>query len=144
MKLTKAQVEAVVSEVNDQINRATKNRIDLFKGKADWEKVLLEIKDHNDLEEELTKAREKVEKLEEKFEDSENALEKKIEKFQTKYEVDVDWKWLERGEQPSFTLKFKDLREKIERSVTLLSIDTKEKITSDMLIEKMVSKFTQV
>ena len=71
-------------------------------------------------------------------------MEKKIEKFQTKYEVDVDWKWLERGEQPSFTLKFKDLREKIERSVTLLSIDTKEKITSDMLIEKMVSKFTQV
>ncbi len=144
MKLTKAQVEAVVSEVSYQINRATKNRIDLFKGKDDWEKVQLEIKQYQDLDDELTKARDLVEKLEEKFENFEKILDKKIDKFQKKYEVDVDWKWLESGEQPSFTLQFKDLNEKIERSVTLLTIDTKEKITSDMLIEKIVGKFTQV
>lgn len=144
MKLTKAQVEAVVSEVNDRINRATQNQIHLFKGKDEWEKIKTIVKEYQNLEKSLEKAKEAVEKLESDYEDFENSIEEKVKRFEKKFGVDVDWRYLEDNQEPTFRMEFKDLTEKIERTVTLMGIDTKEKITSDILIEKMVDKFSTV
>lgn len=144
MKLTKSQVEAIVDEVNDRINQATQNQINLFRGKSEWDKIQLSIKGYQEIEDKLEKSRAEVEKIEVEYEEYEESLRKKIAKFEEKYQTEVDWRYLESGEAPSFRMKFKDLKEKIERSVTLLSIDTKEKITSDVLIEKMVDKFSEV
>lgn len=144
MKLTKAQVEAIVSEVNDRINQATQNQIHLFKGKDEWEKIKTVIKEYQNLEKDLQKAKEAVDKLESDYEDFESKIEEKVKRFEKKFGVDVDWRYIEDNEEPSFRMEFKDLTAKIERTVTLLGIDTKEKITSDMLIEKMVDKFSTV
>jgi hypothetical protein len=144
MKLTKAQVEAVVSEVNDRINRATQSQIHLFKGKDEWEKIKTIVKEYQNLEKSLEKAKEAVEKLESDYEDFESDVEARIQRFEKKFGVDVDWKWIEDNEEPTFKMEFKDLTQKIERTVTLLGIDSKEKITSDLLIEKMVDKFSTV
>jgi oligoendopeptidase F len=144
MKLTKAQVEAVVSEVNDRINRATQSQIHLFKGKDEWEKIKTTVKEYQNLEKSLEKAKEAVEKLESDYEDFESDVEARIQRFEKKFGVDVDWKWIEDNEEPTFKMEFKDLTQKIERTVTLLGIDSKEKITSDLLIEKMVDKFSTV
>ncbi len=144
MKLTKAQVEAVVSEVNDRINRATQSQIHLFKGKDEWEKIKTIVKEYQNLEKSLEKAKEAVEKLESDYEDFESDVEARIQRFEKKFGVDVDWKCIEDNEEPTFKMEFKDLTQKIERTVTLLGIDSKEKITSDLLIEKMVDKFSTV
>ena len=144
MKLTKAQVEAVVSEVNDRITRATQSQIHLFKGKDEWEKIKTIVKEYQNLEKSLEKAKEAVEKLESDYEDFESDVEARIQRFEKKFGVDVDWKWIEDNEEPTFKMEFKDLTQKIERTVTLLGIDSKEKITSDLLIEKMVDKFSTV
>jgi len=144
MKLTKAQVEAVVSEVNDRINKATQNQIHLFKGKDEWEKIKTIVKEYQNLEKSLEKAKEAVEKLENDYDDFESEVHARIEKFEKKFGVDVDWKYIDDNEEPTFRMEFKDLSQKIERTVTLLGIDSKEKITSDLLIEKMVDKFSEV
>jgi hypothetical protein len=82
--------------------------------------------------------------LESDYEDFESDVEARIQRFEKKFGVDVDWKWIEDNEEPTFKMEFKDLTQKIERTVTLLGIDSKEKITSDLLIEKMVDKFSTV
>lgn len=144
MRLTKSQIEAIVAEVNDQINKATQNQIHLFKGKADWEKLQLVIKDYRDHENKLEKAREQVEQLETQYQNLEEIVRQKVKHFEKKHGTDVDWTYLEDNEEPSFTLQTKDLGEKIERTLAIMSIDSKENITADMLIERMVEKFSHV
>lgn len=144
MRLSKAQVEAIVEEVNDQINKATQNQLHLFKGKADWEKLQLVIKDYQAIEKKLNKAREVVDDLETEYSEFEDKVKEKVKQFEKKHGTDVEWEYLDEDEDPKFTLKTKDLSAQIERTITLMSIDTKEKITSDMLIERMVEKFSKI
>lgn len=144
MRLTKSQIEAIVAEVNDQLNNATQNQIHLFKGKGDWEKLLLLIQDLKNEEKKLEKARTEIEKLEIQCENLEDIVREKVKKFEKKHGTDVDWEYIDEGEEPSFTLQTKDLGEKIERTIAIMTIDSKEKITADMLIERMVEKFSRV
>lgn len=144
MRLTKSQIEAIVAEVNDQLNNATQNQIHLFKGKGDWEKLLLLIQDLKNEEKKLEKARTEIEKLEIQCENLEDIVKEKVKKFEKKHGTDVDWEYIDEGEEPSFTLQTKDLGEKIERTIAIMTIDSKEKITADMLIERMVEKFSRV
>lgn len=144
MRLTKAQVEAIVEEVNEQINKSTQNQLHLFKGKADWEKLQLVIKEYQDLEKKLEKAREVVDDLEIQYSDLEEKVKERVKHFEKKHGTDVEWEYLDENEDPKFTLKTKDLSAQIERTITLMSIDTKEKVTSDMLIERMVEKFSKI
>ncbi len=144
MRLSKAQVEAIVEEVNEQINKSTQNQLHLFKGKADWEKLQLVIKEYQDLEKKLGKAREVVDDLEIQHSDLEEKVKERVKHFEKKHGTDVEWEYLDENEDPKFTLQTKDLSAQIERTITLMSIDTKEKVTSDMLIERMVEKFSKI
>lgn len=144
MGLTKAQVAAIVDEVNDQINKATQNQLHLFKGKADWEKLQLVIKEYQALEKKLEKAREVVEDLEREYSDLEDKVKPKVRHFEKKHGTNVEWEYLEPNEDPKFTLQTKDLTAQVERTLTLMTIDSKEKLTSDMLIEKMVERFAKI
>lgn len=144
MRLSKAQVEAIVEEVNDQINKSTQNQLHLFKGKADWEKLQLVIKEYQDLDKELDKARAVVDDLETQYSEFEDKVKERVKHFEKKHGTEVEWEYLDENEDPKFTLKTKDLSAQIERTITLMSIDSKEKITSDVLIERMVEKFSKI
>jgi len=144
MRLSKAQVEAIVQEVNEQINKSTQNQLHLFKGKADWEKLQLVIKEYQALDKQLDKAREVVDDLETQYSEFEDKVKEKVKHFEKKHGTDVEWEYLDENEDPKFTLQTKDLSAQIERTITLMSIDTKEKVTSDMLIERMVEKFSKI
>jgi len=142
MKLTKAQISAIVDEVNDQLSKKESNEHLSFKIKNDWEK----LKPLLDKREEMVKAKdaiyEKWQEMDTAYDDYVEELETKVRSFEKKHGVDVDWRNEE--EEAKFSIKVTDLSDKIERQITLMTIDTKEKITSDMLIEKMVEKFSQI
>lgn len=146
MRLTKDQVRAVVNEVSDQLTQGTKNRTHLFKGKAEWEKLILLFNEKSEREKKLQKMRDEVEKMESDLDDFVETISVKVKKFEKKHEVNVEWRYLDEdeGEEPSFSLDTTNLKEKIERTISIIGIDTKEKITADMLIERMVDKFSKV
>lgn len=141
MKLTKAQIAAIVDEVQEQLQREGSGETISFKIKNDWEnlKPLLEEK------RELFRAKDSLydkyieaDRLYDKYVEE---VDSKVDKFQDKHNVTVDW---HDDDEPKFRFNPQNLSEKIERQITLLTIDTKEQITSEMLIEKMIEKFAKI
>lgn len=159
MKLNKDQLNALVSEVSSILDANNVENILSVKIGKDWAKLNVLIK--KNLEAKIKQDLEygKAEAALMAFEEKTNALKKKIDeeydvvrtetslmvqRFEKNFGVSVeDWEYLEPGEEPKLSVKTKFFKERIVNIATLLTIDIDQKITSDMIITKVLTQFAK-
>lgn len=141
MKLTKAQIAAIVDEVSEQLNTKESTENISLKIRNDWEKLKVLLEEKREIYRAKDALYEKYLEADRAYDEYVCDLEGKVRSFEKKHDVNVDW---DDDEDPKFLVNVRNMSDKIERQITLLTIDTKEKITSDMLIEKMIEKFSKV
>ncbi len=144
MKLTKAHIEAITSEVCERVESTTRNNTEIFKVGKEWETIKKKIGDYRSWEKEIEEREAKLEAEKEKMNQAEEKLKSVISSFEEKHGMSVDWRWLEDDEEPSFILQTKNFKEKIERTIALLDLDGKKLATSEELIEAVMDKFLKM
>lgn len=145
--LTKAQIEAIVNEVEERLENSYKNPASIpQRTMNDWKTLNAKIKKWREKEEEVEKLDEKLDDMKRDVDDAKCDLKDEVKNFEKKHNVSVNWEWIdyEDGETPHMEAPKKDLSEKIRRHIAILSIDKKTQMTADELIETIIKKFSQV
>lgn len=139
-QLTKVQMDAIVDEVYDMLD---KSKVTLTKSaETEWAKIQAEIAKHHELEIEENRLDEEMEKVREASDAIEKVIRKKVDDFEAKHTLEVNWRYVDydEGEVPSVKFPAGKFSEKIRRQIAIASID-KEISTADDLIQTIFSKF---
>ena len=144
-QLTKAQVDAIVDEVQERLGSLTTETQLPPKADNDWKALNEKFGKIRKLEKETEMLNERIEEIEEETKDLESKTRDMVNKFEKRYGVSVEWRYIDydEGEVPSVTFPTKDLSDKIRRQIAILSIDKKDgPVTADSLIETIINKFS--
>lgn len=154
MRLNKAQIDAVVSEVIEKMTAQTNDVIVPPAGKKEWEKIEKKIKEARIMRDKYQELDQKIDDLNEMLDVKRremNQFDKEVQKtistFSKKYKIEVNWDaYDDEGEETDkveFSIDTSGLKERIERQITIMTIDSK-KITADELIEKLTNQFVKI
>ena len=108
----------------------------------DWEGVNAKVRKRKDMLKTIEKLQNAHESAKEVWSEFDDSAREKVNEFERKYDLDVNYRWLDReaGEEPSVKYKIKDYRDKIRRQIAILSIDKNGPLTADDLIEAVIKK----
>jgi hypothetical protein len=135
-------IKSLHGEINDMIDNLT--NFEPIKVKdIDWQGISSRVKKRNEMNRTMEKLEEEHEKQTSVWEEFEDEVRDRVREFENKYELDVEYRYLERdkGEEPSVKYRVKDFKDKIRRQIAILSIDKKGPLTADDLIDTIVNKF---
>jgi predicted transcriptional regulator len=144
-QLTKVQVEAIVDEVRERLGSLTTDTNLPPKAEKEWKSLNERFEKLRDTEKEIEELSEKYDAAKEKGEELEDEIREMVVKFEKKFGVGVEWRYIDydEGEVPSVTFPTDNLSDKIRRQIAILSIDKKNgPVTADDLIETIINKFS--
>ena len=112
----------------------------------EWEWINEKIASRKVMLKTIEKLQKSHERATEAWSDFDDSAREKVNEFERKYDLDVNYRWIDReaGEEPSVKYKVKDYRDRIRRQIAILSIDKSGPLTADDLIEAVIKKMSIV
>jgi hypothetical protein len=135
-------IKAIEEEVEERISDL--NSFERIECKPiDWEGVNAKMEKRKDMLKTIEKLQKTHERATEAWSEFDDEVREKVHEFELEYELDVNYRWIDResGEEPSVKFKIKDFKDKIRRQIAILSIDKNGPLTADDLIDTIVGRF---